>query len=47
MPANPDLTVSWGNASLYRNKPEAKAYITQLVQTYRDTPSDAAGAIIL
>jgi hypothetical protein len=47
MPANPDLTVTWANTSLYRNKPEAKAYLTQLVQTYRDTPSNAASAIIL
>lgn len=47
MPANPDLAVSWGNPSLYRNKPEEKAYITRLVETYRDTPSSAASAIIL
>lgn len=47
MPANPNLTVEWGNATLYRNKPDARAYIVDLVKTYRDTPSSAAKAIIL
>ncbi|KAL6240562.1 hypothetical protein RBB50_012482 [Rhinocladiella similis] len=47
MPANPNLTVEWGNVTLFRNKPDAKTYIANPVQTYRDTPSSAAKAIIL
>jgi len=43
MPAN--LTVEWEKATAYRNKPDARAYIVDLVKSCRDTPSSAVKAI--